>query len=606
MGPKLLISKSGIRRPRLSPWIERDKRWPWVVIGFFVVALALVFSISIRRKIDVDEHAFIASGALLARRFLLPYRDYHYNHMPTEVIVYALLFKLCDHLLLAARLFQASCAAMLATVILVVSYRAFDGHPPRRRLLAALGMGLLMASHPLFTRTAGLAWNHDFPMLACVLALLSLRHGLRHARDDASGENMEEARTPVVYGNVARGEGLGEGKAARTPLLRQGGAAGWGKAAAWTAASGFLLGISATSRLTFAPAGLAFLVFLCLYPNVRPRRRIGLLALFALGGVVACLPTIWIWAQSPWNAFFGNFLYPKLNTAYHASREVRRRFTVLPILRYYFINLWLGYPGIGLTAIWFILLMTMKFKLRQVARSAADCELLAILIIVVCLSAAGLMPAPPYPQYFYGPVPFMVLGIALCLARRPWPRRAARAGGDGFTLLQYLEPRQFKVTGWVLAVCVASALPQYRGIIGLPFVSDWTPMRVHAIGVDVARKVRPGKVLTLETTYPLEGGLDVYEVLVTSRFGVRVAPMLSPAQRRQYLMPTVEELDEVFVHDPPVAAMFVLGADTGLDRTLMHDAQAHGYIKIPTLGEGELWVSIRGFPLSSHSLRDVR
>ena len=72
----------------------------------FIVALVLVFSISIRRKVDVDEHPFIATAALLNRGFL-PYRDYHYNHMPTQVIVYAGLFRLTDHLLLAARLFQA-------------------------------------------------------------------------------------------------------------------------------------------------------------------------------------------------------------------------------------------------------------------------------------------------------------------------------------------------------------------------------------------------------------------------------------------------------------------------------------------------------------------
>src|SRR5579859_4814717 len=59
------------------------------VVAFFALALLLVFSMSIGKGLDVDEHGFVASGVLLARHGLLPYRDYHYNHMPTEVLIYA-------------------------------------------------------------------------------------------------------------------------------------------------------------------------------------------------------------------------------------------------------------------------------------------------------------------------------------------------------------------------------------------------------------------------------------------------------------------------------------------------------------------------------------
>jgi hypothetical protein len=195
-------------------------------------------------------------------------------------------------------------------------------------------------------------------------------------------------------------------------------------------------------------------------------------------------------------------------------------------------------------------------------------------------------------------MPFMVLGIGLCLAYRlVRPRETirdeTRAGAaprrsDDLvqSVIRFISKWRFEL---VLAVCVISALPQYRGIWQLPFISTWTPIRVHAIGVDAASKVRPGKMLTLETTYPLEGGLDVYEVLVTSRFGVRVAPMLSPAERKQYLMPTIDELAGVFQTDPPVGTMTVLGADTALDRAINRDAQSHGYVEVPLIPEGKLW-----------------
>lgn len=597
-----LHSQFTTHNPQFATSSLRDRRrLIGITLAFFAGAMLLVFCISIRRKLDVDEHAFIASGALLSRRFVIPYRDYHYNHMPTEVIVYAALFRLGDHLLLIARLFQDACAAGLATAILLTLYFAFKHSPPlpargqstgplaslglpgegntthARKFRAwspmalALMMGLLMLTHPLFTRTAGLSWNQDFPMLMAMLAFLAMRHAFQ----------------PGVL-----------------------------RTATWVAISGFLLGISVTSRLTFAPAGLGFLVFLLLYPALRPGRRIALLGAFAFGGAIACIPTIWIWAQAPWNAFFGNFLYPHLNTAYHAARDVRHRFTVLPILKYYFLSMWLELPGIGCVAVLFIALLATTLDVRQIRRQAKDCELFALVAIIICLTAGGFMPAPPYPQYFYPPMPFMVLGIGLCLAYgrvRPATDLNVHVGEPASRLDNLVHSVVRFVAEWrlelVLAVCVISALPQYRGIWQLPFISTWTPIRVHAIGVDAASKVRPGKMLTLETTYPLEGGLDVYEVLVTSRFGVRVAPMLSPAERRQYLMPTIDELAGVFQTDPPVGTMTVLGADTALDRAINRDAQAHGYVEVPLVPEGKLWrapKAIEMTPIKSQSTSRAR
>src|SRR5260370_37836292 len=68
---------------------------------FFIVALLLVFGRSMMAGLGVDEDSFVTTGALLARRSVLPYRDYHYNHMPTLVLVYAGVFRMTGHLLLA-------------------------------------------------------------------------------------------------------------------------------------------------------------------------------------------------------------------------------------------------------------------------------------------------------------------------------------------------------------------------------------------------------------------------------------------------------------------------------------------------------------------------
>src|SRR5258708_25884392 len=119
----------------LSTDADAPSRRPRISLLFFAIAFLLVFARSMFAALEVDEHSFVTTGALLARRSLLPYRDYHYNHMPTLILVYAGLFRMTDHLLLAARAFSALCAALTSVVIFRVAYGAFAQCVARRRAL---------------------------------------------------------------------------------------------------------------------------------------------------------------------------------------------------------------------------------------------------------------------------------------------------------------------------------------------------------------------------------------------------------------------------------------------------------------------------------------
>ena len=77
--------------------------------GFRAIALPVfgllsLFAIAIGRGVNVDEHQFIASAALLAREGALPYPDYPFFHTPYLCFVYAVAFLASDHLLFSARL----------------------------------------------------------------------------------------------------------------------------------------------------------------------------------------------------------------------------------------------------------------------------------------------------------------------------------------------------------------------------------------------------------------------------------------------------------------------------------------------------------------------
>jgi hypothetical protein len=485
---------------------------------FFLIAFALVFgAFSVGRKVQPDENVFIASATLLSRHFLLPYRDYHYNHMPTLLIIYALLFRVCSYLLLTARTFCALCAAGAAALFFYFAYQNFDPLAPRRRMAFSVGIAALFLADPLFTHTAGRAWNHDFPVLMSLLGFVTLSRGLELRR--------------------------------------------WG----WLALAGFLVGLAVTARLTFATELLPFYLFVLFYPKIPLPRRIGLFTAFTIGGIIALIPSLWIWAQSPINAYFGNFQYPAFNTQWHFLHDdiVHQRHT-LPTKLWFFIKKSWELPGNGVVMWGFVALCCLIIKERKSLRDPWRFQL-AILVLLICSQiAAGLVPSPPFEQYFYAPTPFMFLAIILCLSKLP--------GLASNFKLDWI---------WIaaLTICVICALPEYRGLPYLFWPPAWFPVRAHELGVKIAQQTGDQPVLTLDPLYVLEGGADIYPALATGCFGIRVGDYLTPAQRTQYKMWGSNEIRDLFAKSlPPV--MISPGSDGDYEALFINLAKANGYHEV--------------------------
>ena len=500
------------------------------ILLFFLIASVLIFAKSMGKDLDVDENPFIASGAVLARHGTLPYRDYHYNHMPTEVIVYAGLFRVTDHLLLAARAFQSTCAAGAATLLFAVALGAAREWERRRRVLFAIAIGLLLLTNPIFTQTSGISWNHDFPLLMALLGFVTLRRGL-------------QGQSPQLL----------------------------------AATSGFLVAIAATSRLTFLPVTAGFVLVILLYPQLPSRRRAALLGLLVLGFSIGALPSLWIWSRAWQNAFFGNFLYPRLNTEIHAQRDGYPLYTFWQILGWY-LKTWITLPGNGLVTVAFLALMAAMLRPLRVGKDAIQSELLAIFAIAALMIASGFMPAPPYPQYFYAATPFMILGLAIALASSH----------------HLLADRRLQ---WIAAAsvifCVAMGAPVYWHVVNLASPNRWVPMQVHETSREIAQKLGTGEpggagtVLTIEPVFAVEGGLDIDPRLVTGRFGLRVADLLTAAQRQQYLMPAPQDISLMFDgRQPPHAVLIVRGTDGRLDHLFRDEALRHGYREVRFPGKG--------------------
>ncbi len=292
-------------------------------ISLFLLAALLVFSHSVTEPVDHDEHQFVASAALLARRGLLPYRDYPYLHTPYLVFFDAAVFRLegsSARLLLTARLLSAACG--IATVMLLAAavQSLYRDHSTTKRW-ATIAAVLLLLTNPLFTAVIGLAWNHDAGELLLFAATLCF------LRD-------------VQRGSFTSGSML---------------------------AAGALLGLSIGVRLTVAPAAAAFAGWALADARVPWRRRFLAFGLLLLGIAVALAPCAWLFLQSPRGFLFGNFGYPTLNTAYRIAHDTLSSSTTPAGKIAYFLSRIVFSSGTG----FLLLLIALTAWLRREKRTSA-------------------------------------------------------------------------------------------------------------------------------------------------------------------------------------------------------------------------------------------
>ena len=128
---------------------------------FLVIVLLILLGVNMRRGLNHDEHQFIASGVLLARQGLLPYRDFPYFHVPLLTLIYAALFQMSDYLLLSARWFSVAASWSMVTLLLAVALFWLHNLSRWTRLVTGMATVLLLISTPSFLHASGRAWNHD-------------------------------------------------------------------------------------------------------------------------------------------------------------------------------------------------------------------------------------------------------------------------------------------------------------------------------------------------------------------------------------------------------------------------------------------------------------
>jgi hypothetical protein len=513
---------------------QRLTAWAWGIVALvLVLLLVLVWGLNMRRGLNHDEHQFVASGALIAREGLLPYRDFPYFHVPTLSFLYALLFQATDYLLFTARSFSILCSWLTLVLIFIAALAWLRQLSGWWRVGIGAATAVLLMTTPSFLHASGRAWNHDFPILLTLLA--------------AVGQ----------VGWLKRTQGPTE------PLWRL----LW-----WPLAAGVLVGLAASARLTFAVAGAAFVLSIFLVLPWRTRQAWFAVGLFCAGGILGALPALYMLGVAPAQFIFGNLGYAELNTAYYqqaAGGEPGAAMTLggkLGSTVEYVVT----QPGNLLLV---LLAGYGLWRARRQLRHAAD--LLFLLLLVPCFLVGAYAPTPMQLQYIYLLFPLLALIFLAALAYDARPRLGA---------------------GLVAAAALISAIlavPRYVEGLQVAFdPAEWFPLKVHARGEYLGDLVGQRPVLTLAPTYPLEGHTPIYPEFVTGVLGWRVAPLLTPEERRQVGLVALDELAADLAARPPRGILTGLDdSDADEEAPLVAYAHDQGYVPIALPDEGTLWTS---------------
>ena len=484
--------------------------WTRLVGGLLFLFIALtLFAIAMSRGLGRDENQFVAAGAVLAQHGLLPYRDYPYFHVPNLVFVYAALFRCSNYLLLTSRLFSVFCSLCLLLIIYAFTAGKLEHLSKGKRFGITAAVTICAFADPLFRGTCWRAWNHAFPILLIGLAFLCY---LRSRRRDGAGT--------------------------------------------WIFATGILTGLAAGSRLTFAPAAFAFLIAMFFSGLGRSAWRQA--GWFCAGTTLGVLPTLILFLLFPKQFAFGNLtyngqLYPMLCDANALQYQMS-----LPYKLFYFVTHILVQPG---SAALIVGLAYFLFRSRG-WRGAIQRSSWLLPLLICSLFLGALIPAIPLPQYFYAPMPLVVVGFAIAISRT-----------KSMLTLDYV------MLVLVTTVCAVSTATDYRYLSRLGRPEQWATIRVHRVGCEIAAFAGEGTILSLAPIFPLEGGANIYPQLTAEPFACRGALCMRPWERPEQKMLAPDDLLPLAVSDPPQGIL--VGSETLLEGAITNFANKSGYRPIP-------------------------
>jgi 4-amino-4-deoxy-L-arabinose transferase-like glycosyltransferase len=499
-----------------------------VLFGIFI--FLLICNRAMLVQDNHDEHQFMASGYLLATRGLLPYRDFAYFHMPNLVFIYALLEKISVYRLLTVRIFSAIFGTLTVMTVTLSTFFLLQRELVRVRIASALSAGLFLAANPIFAGTSGLAWNHDLPVFLALAAAIVLYRSKDHPK-------------PFVA----------------------------------VAISGMLISLSIGTRLSFATLIPAFVLACAIHPAAKKQSGFWkLLLALTIGGAIGMIPSIVLFAIAPGNFIFGNLIYARLNTLYRLETGYDDRMSLLLKLQYLAGSVLPdGNNLLVLVVLIVMLLIPAWTKYRESKSWEFETSFWALLALFGLVGS--FLPTPSFEQYFYAPIPLIILGAIFNLPRLSG---VPSSGRNVFS--------QF-----IIATILISTLLGLKdaNLIGNTFQAQkkWFPYILHWR----VEKLEPGAfsqgpVLTLNPFYAIESRRAIYPEFAPGLFAYRVAQLVNEPERKQYKLVAPADLEGYLAQNPPGAVL--IGRDPELESEMEQYAINHGYKKVGFPGPFTLWI----------------
>jgi len=335
------------------------------LVCFFLFIFIMIFTKSMVQSYVLDEDQFVASGVLLAKHGLFPYKDYAYFHTPYLVFIYGAMFSFTSYYLFTARFFNVVASFALCIALFNVAMSVLKGKKSWVRYGIAATIVMLLIFSPLFTFTSGLAWNHDFAIFLAVASFLLLVSGVKNSN-----------KRHLFY-------------------------------------AGLLLSVSIGVRLSLAPLIIPYIIILCIKLRRHSIKR-SLMYYFTLmaGIFTGLIPLLIIFIAAPSQFLFGNFEYPALNTQFKTMEHHPVAMNFIQKITY------LGQTFLepGNLVILVLFILTAYFALKNYSAKPHGFEVLSVLLLLPFLLIGSFAPTPSWYMYFYVLVPFLLLGVIYCLA----------------------------------------------------------------------------------------------------------------------------------------------------------------------------------------------
>jgi hypothetical protein len=299
---------------------------------------------------------------------------------------------------------------------------------------------------------------------------------------------------------------------------------------------------------------------------------------FLVGGLMANLPALYFLVTRPADFLFGNLHYAHLNTVYRQEMSFSVGMTILGKCRY-LMSMVFAMPGdlvvvmLGAGCIGLVGIEIWR------SRTMPRIEVTVLLLCVPVLYAGAMLATPSWYQYYFAPVPFVILLAVYVVST--------------------LRSGTFSRLAATVSVVVAAVLSAFHSPPGGEFGSirevlawhSWRPVGVHREAVAIRSYIGtadPVRVLTLSPLYAVESGLGIYREFVTGPFAWRVRDLVPEQEAAKRGLPP-QQVAVVFKEKRP-RALLTGGDEAQVELPLVRQAERLGYLRIPTATGIVVWL----------------